>query len=68
MFKGMGKKMADGAIEKFAQKVASIDLENFKIVSKHLTDEQAAEFHKNLALIVAYGVKKGAEKIAQQGG
>lgn len=71
MFKWIGKKTGsgavDGAIARLGQRLVSIDWEKFKIISKHLTPEQEAEFHKNIALLVFYGVKMAAGAASKDG-
>lgn len=66
----LGKKAGggavDGALAKLGQKLAGIDPEKFMFVSNNLTPEQADEFHKNLALLVAYGVKAAAKALEKQ--
>ncbi len=71
MFKWIGKRAASGAVNgavaALGQRLATIDLDKLKIISNNLTPEQQAEFHKNLALLVFYGIKIAAGAASEKG-
>lgn len=60
-----GAGAVDGALERLAEKLSSVDIKKIDIVSKYLTEEEAQQFHKDLARLIAAGVKIAA-KIAEQ--